>query len=144
MNRMKLNTKLVAVCLAGIGAATIVPLRAQDAGNKFQTQYARLQIDGSGFITSLVSLSSGNEYSPAGHPSPLLSLHEYGKTNDQLLFPTSASFDTRQQEFTLQYSNGATAVVKAAAREDYFRFQLVSLTPRGDVDNIVWGRCTRR
>lgn len=44
-----------------------------------------------------------------------------------------------RQEITLTYSNGATAVIQVVAKEHYFRFQLVSLAPRGDVDNVVWG-----
>jgi hypothetical protein len=104
-----------------------------------QTAQARIQIDGKGFITSIVALKSGREYSPPGHASPLMSLHECGQPDGNLLFPTTADFDKGKQKFTLKYPNGATAVVKAVAKEAYFRFQLVSLTPRDDVDNIVWG-----
>jgi hypothetical protein len=127
------------MCLTVVAAATAGPLRAQNAVEKLQNQQARLEIDGNGFITSLVALKSGKEYSPKGHPSPLLSLHEYGKPYDQLILPTSAKLDSGKHEFTLKFPNGATAVVSAGAKQDYFRFQLVSLTPRGDVDNIVWG-----
>jgi hypothetical protein len=109
------------------------------AAQTFQTRDASVQIDDRGFITSLNSRESGKEYSPAGHPSPLLSLHESGQPNDQLVLPTSAVFHAEQGEIELKYPNGAIAVVKMAEKEDYFRFQLVSLNPRGSVDNIVWG-----
>jgi hypothetical protein len=133
---VKLKIALLAVCLAAMGIAAAV---AQDTLQTFQTRYARIQIDDKGFITSLVSLQSGKEYSPAGHPSPVMSLHEYQKPDDQLIFPTAARFDADRQEISLTYGNGAVAVVKIQEKDKYFRFQLVSLTPRGDVDNIEWG-----
>lgn len=123
----------------GFWALACFALPAWAGPATLQTRYARMQIDGQGFITSLVSLASGEDYSPAGHPSPLLSLHEYRQPYVRLLFPRAAAFDTAKQEVRLSYSNGATAVVKVDAKATYFRFQLVSLTPRGEVDNIVWG-----
>jgi hypothetical protein len=69
----------------------------------FQTRYARIAIDGKGFITAIVSLKSRKEYGPVGQPSPLISLHEYGQPNDKLLFPTFAVIDKSKQEFSLKY-----------------------------------------
>jgi hypothetical protein len=128
---------------AASAAYSALPLSAQRTTQQtpqtLQTRYASVQIDDRGFIVSLSSRQSGKEYSPAGHPSPLLSLHESGQPNDQLVLPTSAVFHTKRGEIELNYPNGSVAVVKMAAKEDYFRFQLVSLNPRGSVDNIVWG-----
>jgi hypothetical protein len=112
---------------------------AADAIRTLQTRDATIQIDARGFITSLVSRQSGKEYSPPGHPSPLLSLHESNQPNERLVLPTSATVVPGKEEIELKYPSGAAAVVKAAAKGNYFRFQLVALTPRGDVDNIVWG-----
>lgn len=39
-----------------------------------QTKDATFKIDNKGFITSIVSRKSKKEYSPKGHPSPLMSL----------------------------------------------------------------------
>lgn len=103
----------------------------------FETRYASVRIDEKGFIMSLASRQPRREYSPAGHPSPLLSLHESGQPNDQLVLPVAAA--VRGGKIELNYPNGAVAVVSVAAKDTYFRFQLVSLTPRGTVDNIVWG-----
>jgi hypothetical protein len=128
---------------AASAAYSALPLSAQRTTQQtpqtLQTRYASVQIDDRGFITSLSSRQSGKEYSPAGHPSPLLSLHESGQPNDQLVLPTSAVFHAKQGKIELNYPNGSVAVVKMAAKEDYLRFQLVSLNPRGSVDNIVWG-----
>ncbi len=100
-----------------------------------ETQYAFFEIDDKGFITSIIAKQSKKEYSPAGHPSPLMSLHEGGK----LIAPQSASFDTSGQTVSLNYPNDVIAVVKIEAQEKYLRLQLESLTPRGNVDAIVWG-----
>ena len=127
-----MKTIFTAACLTAFVAAA-------GAQTAFQTSQARVQIDAQGFIASLVALKTGKDYSPAGHPSPLMCLHEYGQPNEKLLFPTAAAYDQGKAQFTLKYRNGASAVVKTAAKEDYFRFQLVSLTPRGNVDTIVWG-----
>jgi hypothetical protein len=129
---MKLLTLFVAVV---VSVAEI----AQAASQVYQTRYARIRIGEKGFITSLIARQSNKEYCPAGHPSPLLSLHENGRPNDELLFPVSAAFHSEKKEIELEYSGGATAIVKADERETYFRLQLASLTPRGNVDNIVWG-----
>lgn len=127
---------------------TVALLAAQqvgvaDSGNgsllTLQTRYARIRIDKKGFITSLVSLKSGKEYCPGNHPSPLMSLHEFQQPYDRLIFPVSAAFDAGKQQLELKYPTGAAAVVRIAQKENYFRFQLVSLAPRGAMDNIVWG-----
>lgn len=124
---------------ACFGAEDVVSSATARAGDgwTFGTDYARIKIDRKGSITSIVALGSGKEYSPAGHPSPLLSLHESGSSNDRLLIPVSCVW--AGDGITLKWSNGATAVVKATAKGGYLRFQLVSLEPRGMVDNIVWG-----
>ena len=57
---MKLKTVFLTVCATGIVVATIVPLRTQGAVNTLQTQYARIEIDGKGFITSLTASPARN------------------------------------------------------------------------------------
>jgi hypothetical protein len=108
-------------------------------GWAFSTDYARMTMGGNGCVTSIIAQRSGKEYSPAGHPSPLLSLHEGGQPNDKLVAPASASFSPSGEEIELKYPNGATAVVQAKAKGAYLRFQLVSLDPRGTTDSVVWG-----
>ena len=104
-----------------------------------QTRAAAIRIDDKGFINSLTARQSNKEYSPAGHPSPLLSLHENGKPNDTLDSPVAATFQPDHQQATLKFANGATATIALAAKDGYFRFQLLTLAPRGAVDAIVWG-----
>lgn len=129
---------LAPVVVLGLLAAVVQSAFAGE-GKAFQNRYARIRMDGKGVITSIVAIPSGKEYSPAGHPSPLLSLHESGQPNDKLVAPVSASFHSWRSEIRLVYPGGMKAVVKVAEKRGYFRFQLVSLEPRGTVDNIVWG-----
>ena len=70
--------------------ATSAPAEVQVV--TLQSRHANILIDGKGLITSITSRQSGKEYSSAGHPSPLLSLHVDGRPNDQLLVPVSAAF----------------------------------------------------
>jgi hypothetical protein len=128
----------VSLCCCLI-VATAAGGQAVCAAETLQTRYAKIQIDDKGFITSLTSRQSGKEYAPAGHPSPLMCLHEDGQPSGKLVQPVSAVFHSGQGEIELKYPNGATAVVKAAQKDTYFRFQLLSLTLRGTADNIVWG-----
>jgi len=127
-------------------AQAIEPTLAQLMGDQplaveapwtLQTRYARLTIDGKGFITSLKSVASKREYCPPGRPSPLLSLYVHA-TKESML-PVSARFRPAKQEAELIFPNGATALVSVSAKEKYFRFQLVALSGRGEADNAVWG-----
>lgn len=136
MNSTSVHPFLQAAALALL--AISAPLHAQgQPPDSFtaETQYASLKIDGKGCVTSLASLQPAKEYSPPGHSSPLLSLHE----NGAMVFPSAATWHPAESEIELTYPNGATAMVKAEAKDSHFRFQLISLTPRGDVDNVVWG-----
>jgi len=104
-----------------------------------QTRESRIRIDERGRVTSLVSRRSGKQYCPTGHPSALLSLHEAAQPAERLISPVTASFDHERHEILLRYANGAVARVKAEAKNSYFRFQLLALVNRGDVDDVVWG-----
>ncbi len=125
--------------ILAVAAMAVAASQTAWAAQTLQTRFAQVQIDDQGFITSMTARQSGKEYSPAGHPSPLLSLHENGQPNDQLIQPASATFHGEQGQVELKYPNGATAIVRVGQKDDYFRFQLVSLAPRGTVDNVVWG-----
>ncbi len=106
-------------------------------GITFTTSFTRVRISATGDICSLVGKSSGREYSPAGHPSPLLSLQK----REAVVTPISATFASHRAvtDITLRYAGGITAIVRAEARKYYIRFQLLSLTPRAGVDCVVWG-----
>lgn len=100
-----------------------------------KTKHITVGIDPLGQIESLVDNRTGQDYSPAGHSSPLLNLWK-GNT---LLSPIAATYDPATGEIALRYANGAEAIVKAEAKGDYLRFELRSLSPRDSVDNVAWG-----
>lgn len=109
------------------------------ATHSLQTEYATFGFDDKGFLLSITSRQTGKQYCPGRHPSPVLSLHETGQPNDELLAPVSARFDAKKKIIELKYATGAGAVVQVEANDSYLRFQLVALTQRENVDNIVWG-----
>lgn len=126
---MKKHIPLLALFLAS----------AAYADQTLQTRFADIKVDDKGFVSSFKSRGTSKEYTVSGHPSALLSLHENGKPNSELITPTSATYDASSKQFTLKFPNGSTAIVKAESKGDYLRLELVSLENRGQVDNIVWG-----
>ena len=113
----------------------LVHLAGYSQGQTFQTKYVSVTINNKGFITSVKARHSGQEYCPAGRPSALLSLSK-GK---QFILPRAARFNKTGGEIELSYPNGAVATVKLEAKQQYLRMQLVSLSGRAGIDNIVWG-----
>ena len=134
MIRQALRVFSAAGCLMAACVGLHAEARPATPGT-LQTQYATFEVDNKGYITSILSRQSGKEYSPAGHPSPLMSLHE----NDKLIAPLTAAYNAGKQTVTLKYPKGVTAVVKLQQKEKYLRLQLISLEPRGKVDAIIWG-----
>jgi len=108
-------------------------LHAQDF--QLKTKYIKVTVSNRGFITSIRDQNTNKEYCPKGLSSALLSL----TANDRYILPEHAVYNQQRKEITLKFPNGSKAVVKAGDRQDYLRFQLVSLTNRALIDNIVWG-----
>ncbi len=99
------------------------------------TRYARIRINNQVYITSISDKASGREYNPSGDSSALLSLYK----DKSAMGPVSATLDPAGQLLSLSYPNGAVAKLKIEQKRSYLRLQLVSLTPRNGVDNIIWG-----
>lgn len=133
MPRLTGTTVAVFLCLVYAGCSDSgTSLRAEE--RVLETRHARILFDDRGFVVSLRS-ARGKEYCPAsGHPSPLMCLWEKG---GRKIAPVHAAF--RKEGLELAYPDGQLAVVRAEAKQDYFRFQLVSLAPREGIDGIVWG-----
>jgi hypothetical protein len=123
-----------------ISSLTVIAILKISSANglNLQTVDAMIHINTLGWVTSLKSHKTGKEYSPVGHPSPLLSLHETGQPDNVLFTPQSATFKS-EGELELKFGNGAIAKVKAQSKNHYFRFQLLSLTHRENIDDVVWG-----
>lgn len=97
------------------------------------TRYSSVAINKSGFITSIRNKQTNTEYHPKGLSSPLLALEKGGKN----IFPTGAGWKGNQLK--LSYPNGTVATLKVDQKNDYLRFELLSLIPRNGIDNVVWG-----
>ncbi|MEO6289316.1 MAG: hypothetical protein ABIO76_05320 [Ginsengibacter sp.] len=104
------------------------------------TNYFKIHIDKKGFITGMKNIVATpvREFSPPDKPSPLLCLYN-SKTNKYYL-PQSAAYTSSKRELLLTYSNGSKANVLIETRnKKYFKFTLLSLSPRNDIDDIQWG-----
>lgn len=106
-------------------------------GQSFQlkTNYINIAISNKGFITSIKEKNTGRELCPKGLSSALMSL----TINDRYLSPEQAAYDLQKKEITLKFTNGSKAIIKAEQKQQYLRLQLLSLTNRTQIDNIVWG-----
>ena len=101
----------------------------------FTTEHVSIGISNGGYIKSIKDKASGKDYCPEGDSSAVLALSK----NNRYILPASAAFNAGKKQIILHYPNGSVATVKVTQQSDYLKFQLVSLTPRNDVDNIVWG-----
>lgn len=100
-----------------------------------KTRYSSISIDGKGYITSIKDVKTKKDYNPKGLSSALMSL-----SNDQgHIFPNKASYTPTRNEILLTFTNGSQARIKAEQKNEYLRFQLLSLSKQETVDNIIWG-----
>ena len=113
--------------------SSLVTAKAQTI--QLKTRYSAISIDGKGFIQSIKDLKTNKEYHPKGYSSALMTLAN-GKT---VIYPVKAVYDQKQKLITLNYTNGSIAKVKAEQKNEYFRFQLLSLSKEKAIDNIIWG-----
>lgn len=126
--------KFIRVMICAVLALSYVGvLHAQNIN--LQTQYARIVINGKGFITSIADRNTKREYCPKGLSSALMSLYH----NGQYILSRKATYNKSKDELILTFSNGSEAKIKTDQKQQYLRFKLLSLTKAGDVDNIVWG-----
>jgi len=88
-----------------------------------------------GKVVSLRS-KAGTEYMPAGQTAPLLQLRVSGKT----LSPDSMRWSDRSKNLTLLFDRSLVkAVVKIKEEPTHATFELVSLTPKRNIDLAIWG-----
>lgn len=106
---------------------------AQDI--RLSTKYAALVVNKDGYIVSIKDRITNKDYNPAGLSSPLLALEKDKHT----IYPSGAKWLKKENHLQLTYPNGSVAILKADSKGDYFRFELLSLTPANGVDNVVWG-----
>jgi hypothetical protein len=100
-----------------------------------ETTYLKIGINQKGDICNLIDKRMQVDYSPEGHPSPLLSLYK----DSAYIVPDRFEFDSSTHNIRLHFPNGSEATVKIDNRKDYLRFKLLSLIPRNGIEAIVWG-----
>ncbi|NLR78002.1 hypothetical protein [Chitinophaga eiseniae] len=100
---------------------------------KFSTRYCSITVNNKGFITSIKRNQTKQEYCPSNMSSALMALEKEGN----YLLPVSAR--ANGEKIILSYANGSVATLKTESKGDYLRFELVSLKPRNNIDNVVWG-----
>ena len=101
----------------------------------FETQYLKVGIDRKGFVTSFFDKGKSVEYLPKGEAAPLLQLFK----DSAYITPFSVEYNAPEKKIILNYKNGAVAKIGVESKEDYLRFELLSLEPRNNVEAVVWG-----
>ena len=104
------------------------------------TNYFEIHIDKKGVVTSMknIFITPAREFSPTWEPSPLLCL--YNSKKDAYFLPKLARYNSAKGELILTYANGSIAhVLIGTKNKRYFKFTLLSLSNRKDIDDIQWG-----
>ena len=101
------------------------------------TQSLQAKIDQSGYLLSLSSISSGQEYLKTGEKAPLLAIRNLNDTIYQL--PISAKLQQNEHRISLNFESGASVDVQYQEKEGYLTFEIVAASPQEKVPTIVWG-----
>lgn len=113
------------LCILGIRAETPY---------QFKTKYMTFSVNGKGYIESLKN-KNGKEYILLNRMPALMNLSQ----GEDLISPVSAVYDDTRSEMTLLYINGSVVRIKIDQKDEYLRMEVLSVSPRNDVDNVVWG-----
>ena len=103
--------------------------------NDFETRYLLFKVDGSGNIEGFIDKNTSTDYFPKGQTAALLSLFK----DSVYIHPNNAQWNEDTRQISLIYPNGSEAKVGIQSKENYLRFELLSLEPRNGVEAIVWG-----
>jgi len=109
------------------------------AQSDFSTRYFKIHVNEKGFITSMknITVTPNREFSPVDRPSPLMLLYDGAK---KIYYePVTASFQKKEKQIKLNYSNGSVATVRIDPQSKYLKMTLVSLTNREGIEGIQWG-----
>ena len=102
------------------------------------TRHLGVGIDSKGYLSSMKDLNSNTDYMAKEELSPLMVLYtKYGDSIEYL--PQKAIYDEASGIITMDYPNGSAAKIKIENKQDYLRFELLSVEPRNDVVYVTWG-----
>lgn len=117
-----------------VSALAVMAMSCSDKSElTLKTEYAKVHLDPKGYIDHIINRQSDKDYVPENQSSALLTLERGG----EYIYPQSAKYTSDQAILT--YPNGSVATIGIDPKDDYVRFELQSLEPRNDVDNVVWG-----
>ena len=112
--------------------ALAIPTRAEIS---FETECLAVHIDDTGVVRALLDRGTGVNYLALQQPAPLLGIRIAG----QFLAPGAMRYEESSGTLTLRYSDGITAVVKAATKTTHVTFEVVSVDAKQEVELVVWG-----
>ena len=98
------------------------------------TKYLRLELNSAGKVMSIIDLKTGKNHLSDNEKSPFLSLFDTA-----IIHPNALSYDSENKVLTLSYPTGSKARVKVKENDDYLRFEVLSVEPRGNITQVVWG-----
>ncbi len=95
--------------------ASMLMLHFSYAQAVFQTKWLRININKSGYVTSISAIKSGKQYCPKGYTSPFMSLYA-GK--EEIYDPVSFSYNKQNKNIRIAFFNGSVASIKVADKKD--------------------------
>jgi hypothetical protein len=102
----------------------------------------RLAVTQTGKITSLIGISTGENYIAHKKVSYLLECGMYNGDSTIMLKPVSAKAvkkDSNSTAIELSYDKGITLTVLITPKQNWFRMELVKAEPVAEVSQITWG-----
>ncbi|WP_276504025.1 hypothetical protein [Terrimonas pollutisoli] len=105
----------------------------------FTTSYFKINVDRSGYITQILNLSSktNRNFSNTEKKSPLLCL--YNSRTKEYFYPQTCSYQAKEKQLTLKYSNGSVALIKIEPQQKYIKLTLKDVRNRNGIDAVEWG-----
>jgi len=103
----------------------------------FASNNLEIGISKSGELIELKAIVNGKNYvANETNQNYILAI----KTNGAITFPSSCSFDEKENKIVLSYlDNSIIAEVKIHEKEDYITFELISITNVDGIEYVVWG-----
>ncbi len=100
----------------------------------FSTGNFQLGLSNKGMVTSIEDLATGKNHLARREDSPFLSLFDTA-----IIHPVALSYDDAGKVLNLMYPTGSEARVQVEEKGDYLRFEVLSVEPRGNITQVIWG-----
>jgi len=101
---------------------------------QFSTNNFNLSLDNSGMVAKIENPMTEKNHLSGKKESPFLSLYD-----TTFIHPKGLIYDEESKILTLSYPNGSMARIQTEEKGDYLRFEVLSVEPRNNVTQVVWG-----